>query len=188
MAWLVAGLLVVLGVHLVPAIPALRAGLIERLGRGPYIAAFAIASTAGFALLVWGYAEAPRGEQLFGPWMWAKHLARAAVPVAFVLVAASMLQSHLRRWLRQPGYLGVAAWALAHLAANGQARGTLLFAAILAYALAGYARAVALGAGRDVVPRASQDAIAVVAGLAAALLFMGTHWRWIGVPVVSWSF
>ena len=188
MALLVAGLLVVLGVHLVPAIPALRAGLIERLGRGPYIAAFAIASTAGFALLVWGYAEAPRGEQLFGPWPWGKHLALALVPLAFVMVAASMLQSHLRRWLRQPGYLGVAVWAVAHLVANGHARGTLLFAAILVYALAGYARAVGLGAGRDVVPRAAHDAIAVVAGFAAALLFMGTHWRWIGVPVVSWSF
>lgn len=188
MALLVAGLLVVLGVHLVPAIPALRAGLIDRIGRGPYIALFAIASTAGFALLVWGYVEAPRGEQLFGPWMWAKHLARAAVPLGFVMVAASMLQSHLRRWLRQPGYLGVAVWALAHLAANGHARGTLLFAAILVYALAGYARAVVLGAGRDIAPRATHDAIAIIAGLAAALLFMGTHWRWIGVPVVSWSF
>ena len=185
---LVAGLLAVLGVHAVPAFPALRAALVRAMGRPAYIAVFAIASTAGFVLLVWGYAVAPRGEQLFGPWVAAKHAARVVVALAFVLVAASMMRTHLRRFLRHPGYIGVGAWAAMHLLANGHARATLLFGAILLYSALGFAAALAGGAGRDVVPDARFDALAVVLGLGLAVLMMGLHWRLIGVPVVAWSF
>ena len=46
MALLITGLALFLLVHLVPALPSVRAGLVERLGAGPYRGLFSLASIA----------------------------------------------------------------------------------------------------------------------------------------------
>ena len=52
---LIVGLILFLGVHLLPTSPELRAGLQERMGTNVYKAVFSLLSLAGFIIIVLGY-------------------------------------------------------------------------------------------------------------------------------------
>ena len=52
------GLFCLLSLHLVPAMPNLRAGLVTRFGELPYKALFSLGALAGLALMIIGYRHA----------------------------------------------------------------------------------------------------------------------------------
>src|SRR2546428_13128947 len=135
MLMLVAGLVVFLGIHLVPTAPGLRFGLVQRLGEQRYKGAFSLVALAGLALIVGGYATAAPGARLFQPSPSAIALAPYAITLSFVLLAAANLRGHIRRVVKHPMLLGVAIWAAMHLLATGDTRGTVLLPSILAYSL-----------------------------------------------------
>jgi uncharacterized membrane protein len=188
MILLALGLVLFLGVHLIPTAPSLRARWIGAWGEPRYRGLFALASFAGLALIVVGYYVGERGAQLFAPWPVARAIAPEAMAVSFVLFAAAEMRGHIRRVVRHPMLIGLMIWSLVHLLANGDARGTLLFGAFLAYSIVDLISATARGAVKTFEPVARHDVIAVVAGLAFALAVMAAH-RWLfGVPVVSFGF
>ena len=188
MQLLAAGLVVFLGIHMVPALPALRASVVGSSGEGRYKGVFSLLSGAGLVMIVWGYAIAPRGPQ----WMLPSDMARQAAPyvvtLSLILIAAANMRGHIRRALRNPMLIGIGLWSATHLLANGHARATLLFGAFLAYAAIDLASALARGAVTEFQPRVRHDVIAVGSGLVLALVVMAFH-RWLfGPPVVSWGF
>jgi len=79
MTLLVIGLVLFLGMHMVPIAPALRAGLLARWGEQRYKGLFSAVSLAGFALIVAGYYFGERGPQLFAPVPAARALAPEAL-------------------------------------------------------------------------------------------------------------
>lgn len=187
MQLLILGLVVFLGVHLVPALPGVRAACAARLGENRYKGLFSIVSGAGLLLIVWGYAFAPRGEQLFAPSIAARHAAPLVMALSFVLIAAANLRAHIRRALRHPMLIGVGLWALTHLLANGHGKATLLFGAFLAYAALDLGSAIARGAVKNFTPLPRHDVIAVGGGVGLALLVMLLHRILFGVAPVAWS-
>ena len=84
--------------------------------------------------------------------------------------------------------IAIAIWAAVHLLANGDTRGTVLFASILAYALVDFVSAVQRHATRLFAPSARHDAMAVAAGIVAALAVMALHRVLFGAVVVPWGF
>lgn len=187
MAILAIGLVLFLGIHVVPALPPLRAACVARLGENPYKGLFSIVSGIGLALIIVGYAYAPRGEQLFAPSTGAREAAPFAVTLALILLAAANLPSHLRRFLRHPMLLGIGIWAMVHLLANGHAKATILFGAFLAYAALDLGSVVARGAVKSFTPKLRYDVMAVGGGLVLALLVMWMHRILFGVAPVPWS-
>jgi uncharacterized membrane protein len=187
MTLLVAGLVLFLGTHLVPTVPVLRAALVTRLSPRGYRAAFALVSALGLALVIAGYWHADRGPQLFAPSALARELAPTAVTLAFILFATSHAPSHLRATLRHPQLLGVLVWAIVHLLANGDARGTLLFGAVGAWAIVDLASVLHRGRAATFVPRRRADIITIVAGIVVALLVMTFHRPLFGAQVVPWG-
>ena len=192
MTVLVLGLLVFLGVHLVPTSPPARDGLVRKLGEGPYKLAFTIASLLGFVLIVWGFGMARHSgvnAQLWTPPTWTKHIAFLLMWISFVLLVAAYVPSHIRDKAKHPMLAAVKVWALAHLLANGDLAGIILFASFLAWAV--YDRISVkkrnalgpLGARHGGV---AQDVIVVVVGTIAylAMLFWGHPWL-IGVRLIG---
>ena len=184
MGLLVPGLVLFLGVHLVPTSPPLRRSLVARMGERGYRGAFSAVAAAGLALTVAGFARAPSEPMLFAPMPWAIAAAPSVVGAAFVLLAAARLQGHLRRIVRHPMLAGTILWAGVHLAANGDPASTILFGAFLAWALVDLASAIARRAVRVFEPNVAHDAIAVVAGIGGMLAFAALHRVLIGVKVV----
>ncbi|HQR10410.1 MAG TPA: NnrU family protein [Casimicrobiaceae bacterium] len=187
MTMLVVGLVAFLGIHLVPALPALRKSLVDGMGEGRYKGVFAAASLAGLVLIVVGYGMAPASERVFAPLPIARTLAPYAVGVAFVLFAAANMRGHLRHSLQHPMLIGLLMFSAVHLLATGSLRGTVLFGALLAYAVVDLVSAVNRHAVKAFVPEARFDVMAVGGGAAVALGVMAVHRLLFGVTAVSWS-
>jgi len=187
MMMLVSGLVLFLGIHLVPTLPGMRNRLLERYGDKRYKGVFSLVSAIGLVLIVIGYARAPDGARLFAPFPFAMAIAPIAMAVSFVLLAAANMKTRIRSAVRHPMLIGVGIWALVHLLANGTEKATLLFGAFLAYAVIDLASASSRHAFKPFRPVARQDAIALVAGVLLALLVMTFHRQLFGVRTVPWG-
>jgi uncharacterized membrane protein len=135
---LIAGLIIFLGAHLLPAFPQVRAGLGQRFGENGYKAAFSIVSLIGLVLIVYGFGQARTASWnavLWSPPVWTKHIAFLLMWPAFILLVAAYVPSRIRDRAKHPMLAAVKIWALAHLIANGDLAGVLLFASFLAYAV-----------------------------------------------------
>ena len=127
-ALLIGGLILFIGIHVLPSSARLRAALAGRLGESGYKILFSVVSAVGLVLVAVGYGQAPR-EPIFEPSQTARTLLPAAMAVAFVLVAVANVPGRLRRLLRHPMLAGVLVWSALHLLANGDLASNLLFGA-----------------------------------------------------------
>ena len=183
---LIVGLILFLGVHLLPTSPELRAGLQERMGTNVYKAVFSLLSLAGFIIIVLGYHKLQlhpgKNPILWNPPEWTRHFAAGLMLPAMVLLVAALIPSRIRTTIRHPMLSAIKIWALAHLIANGDLGSVLLFGSFLAFAVydrISVKRRGALGPLGDTKPTSViNDVIVVVLGVAlyAALLFGGHAW------------
>jgi len=187
MRLLIAGLVIFLGIHLVPALPALRASAVAQWGERRYKGGFALVSAIGLVMIVVGFMIADPAPRVFAPLLGARAIAPYAMTLSFILFAAANMRGHLRRVLRHPMLLGLAIWATVHLLANGDLRGTVLFGAFLAYAAIDLVSAVQRGAVKTFLPEGKFDAMAIVGGTAVALVVMLLHRYLFGVPATGFS-
>jgi uncharacterized membrane protein len=135
MIWLVLGVVVWSAVHLFPSAGAgARARLVERLGQA-YQGVFALAILASVGLMVLGWRSTPPAF-VYAPPAWGRVAANVLMFVALVLFAASGMTTNIKRVLRHPQLTGMATWSAAHLLANGDQRGLILFGGLGLWAIA----------------------------------------------------
>ncbi|MBK8062681.1 MAG: NnrU family protein [Betaproteobacteria bacterium] len=188
MTWLILGLVLFLGVHSVRIVAdGWRTATLARVGEGVWKGLYALASLAGFALIVWGYDEARMAPvDLWFPPLWTRHLAALLTLPAFVLlVAAYVPGNHLKAVLGHPMLAGTKLWALAHLASNGRLADLLLFGGFLVWSAlcfrAARRRDRAAGLARPAASGA-RTALAIAAGVIAWAAFaLYLHGALIGV-------
>ncbi len=190
MMLLIVGLILFLGVHLLPTVPDVRTGLIARFGAGAYKAVFSILSLIGFAVIVMGYHKMQlhpgKNPVLWDPPLWTRHIALALMLPAMIFVVAANVPSRIRSAVKHPMLLAIKIWALAHLLANGDLASLLLFGSFLAYAVYDRISVKNRGARGPLGDAAPTSAIndVIVIGVGAALyaaLLLGLHQYLIGV-------
>lgn len=187
MELLVLGLVLFLGIHLLPVLTGVRNAAFTRLGEKSYKGMFSVVSALGLVLVVVGYARAPSEPRLFNPATAAILAAPLVMIISFVLLASANMRTHIRHTLRHPMLLGVGLWAGVHLLANGETKATLLFGAFLAYVVIDLISATQRHAVKTFTPVTRQDAMAVGAGIVIALLVMAFHRYLFGVQAVHWG-
>lgn len=187
MPLLIAGLVLFLGIHFVPAVPALRQAAVMGLGEQRYKSAFSLASGVGLLLIVAGFALSDRGPQLFAPVLAARMVAPLVVMVALILIAAANMRSHIRATLRHPMLIGVLLWSGVHFLANGSLRASLLFGAFFVWAALDLVSATARGATRRFTPHIKYDVMSIGGGIVLAFVLMAAHRFLFGVRVVPFS-
>ena len=190
---LVVGLILFLGVHLVPTSPELRDGLKERIGEVPYKVMFSLLSLIGFVVIVLGFHKLQlhpgKNPILWDPPTWTRHIAVALMLPAMILLVASVIPSRIRTAVRHPMLIAIKTWAFAHLIANGDLGALLLFGSFLAFAVYDRISVKKRGAqgplGNATPSSPINDVIVVVVGIAlyAALLYGGHQWL-IGVSPI----
>jgi uncharacterized membrane protein len=188
---LIAGILIFLGAHTFTAFREERSALIDRIGPGAYRGLHSVVSLVGFVLIVWGFSRYRSGGLIpvWTPPIWTSHLAIVLMWFAFVSLACmSPAPGRIRGWLRHPMLVGIKIWALAHLLANGDVGGMLLFGSFLAWAV--FDRIAVKRRGDLGAPRTASftraDAIALGAGTVAYVAMIFLHPVLIGVPVIAW--
>ncbi len=188
---MIAGLVLFFGVHMLTTQRGLRARLIASSGEGAYKAGYALVALAGLALIVWGFAEYRATEwiDLWHPPTWLRHIAVALMLPAVILVVAAYIRGRIYAAVKHPMLAGVKLWAAAHLLANGDLGGIILFGSFLAWAVfdrISLKRRTDPGGPPIPVGGWGNDLIAVAVGIVAYLaLAFAFHPVVIGVPVVG---
>jgi len=188
---MILGLALFFGVHTLTTQRELRARFVTSMGEGGYKIFYSLASLAGLALIVWGFAHyrATGWIDVWSPPTAFKHITVALMLPAVILVVASYIRGRIYTTLKHPMLAGVKLWAAAHLLANGDLGSIILFGSFLGWAV--FAR-ISLthrsdgGAPPIPVGGPANDLIAVAVGIIAYLaLAFAFHPVVIGVPVVG---
>jgi uncharacterized membrane protein len=134
MAFLILGILIWSGVHLIPSAGApMRASLIERIGEGPYKGLFALSLVGAVTLMVMGW-KSTDPVAIYAAPDWGRLVANVGMFVSLVLFMGSNVPSNMKRFVRHPQLTGVAVWGLSHLFANGDLRSLVLFGGLAIWA------------------------------------------------------
>jgi uncharacterized membrane protein len=131
------GLVIFLGAHVFVTRRGERAALIARLGAWPYRGLFSLVSIVGLGLLVYGFAQY-RASGLIPVWnppLWTRHIVIALMWPASILIAAAYIPGNIKKAVKHPLLVAVKTWAFAHLCANGDLGGIILFGSVLAWAV-----------------------------------------------------
>lgn len=188
MSYLILGLMLFLGAHSVRIFAeGWRAQTLQRLGESGWKGLYSVVSLVGFGLILWGFGQARQQPVLlWSPPTGMRHLAALLMLASFVLLTAAYVPGNrIKARLRHPMVLGVKAWALAHLLANGQLLHAVLFGAFLIWAVLDFRAA----RQRDRLQRAVAAAgtagatgITIAIGVVAWLVFtLWLHGLLIGV-------
>lgn len=186
MALLIVGLVLFIGVHVLPSSPRLRGALAARLGDNGYKILFSLVSVAGLILAGFGYGQAPQ-EQIFEPSQTARAFLPIGMALAFVLLVVANVPGRLRRLLRHPMLAGVLIWATLHLLANGDLASNLLFGSFAVWTVFAILSAEYRHkrSATDLKPgRPAYDLVGVAAGLLAFWLVFHFHANLFGVAPV----
>ena len=187
---LIVGIVIFLGAHTLTAFRQTRSVLIEKSGAVAYRGIHSLLSLIGLALIIWGFSKYRAGGliPIWTPPAWTAHLTILLMWFAFVSLACmNPARGRIRGWLRHPMLVAVKIWALAHLLANGDAGGMLLFTSFLAWAVfdrIAVRRRGDPGASR-VAAFARADAMALGTGTVAYIAMIFLHPFLIGVPVIG---
>jgi uncharacterized membrane protein len=182
------GLVIFLGAHVFVTRRNERAVLVAKIGEWPYRGLFSLVSIVGIVLLAYGFADY-RAAGLVAVWnppAWTRHIVVVLMWPASIMVAAAYIPGNIKRVLKHPMLVGIKTWAFAHLCANGDLGGIILFGSVLAWAV--YDRITLKHRGDPGAPPipaggGKNDIIAIIVGtliyLALGLVF---HPIVIGVP------
>ena len=134
---LVLGLILFLGPHVFVTMRSQRAVAVKQLGEWPYKGLFAAVAIIGLYLTGKGFGmyDAAGPIVLWTPPAWTRHITEALMLPACIFVAAAYLPGNIKRVLKHPMLVGVKTWAVAHLIANGDVGGIILFGTVLAWAV-----------------------------------------------------
>jgi uncharacterized membrane protein len=188
---MILGLVLFFAAHTLTTQRDLRARFVASMGEGGYKIGYAVASIAGLALIVWGFAHyrATGWIAIWSPPKFLKHLNIALMLPATILVVASYIRGRIYQTLKHPMLAGIKLWAFGHLLANGDLGGIILFGSFLAWAV--FDR-ISLkhraDAGSPPIPVGgpTNDLIAIAVGFVAYLaLAFAFHPVVIGIPVVG---
>jgi uncharacterized membrane protein len=189
---LILGIVIFLGVHLVPTSPDLKAGLTERFGATAYKVAFGVLSLAGLVLIVMGYHKLQlmpdKNVVLWDPPAFTRHIAVALMLPAMIFLVAYLVPSRIRTAVKHPMLIAIKTWALAHLIANGDLASLILFGSFLAYAVydrVTLKRRITTAPVNVIAPSPINDVIVVVGGIALfAFILLWAHHYLIGVAPI----
>lgn len=187
MTLLILGLVLFLGAHTFTTLRPLRQLAHARLGEGPYMGLYSLVSAAGIALIVFGFGRYRHAGYIT---VWDPPAALHAVTLVLMwfsfvsLAAAYSPLGKIKASLRHPMLVGVKAWALAHLLANGDLGSILLFGGFLAWAV--YDRISLKRRGDAGAPASGAtigDAIALIVGSGAYAAMWWLHPIAFGVAI-----
>jgi len=184
MTILILGLIIFLGVHLLPAFSSVRTRLVKKLGEKRYKSLYSLGAAAGLIVIIVGMVYRDF-VHLWTPPVWGRHAAMTLMLPAIILLVAADVSSNIKRFTRHPMLWGVTLWTSAHLLANGDLASLILFGSFGSYALFDMWSTNRRGSEKSAqVYPASKDVKLVIIGIAVYVVIIFVHPYVIGVPVI----
>lgn len=185
MNWLILGLVVLIGAHLIPAVPSLRRRLVTGLGERAYLGLFSLFALTGLVLIILGMSHAPF-IPVWQPPLWGVVLTPVLMLPAMIFLVGAYLPGNLHRITPHPMSWGVVLWAVGHLIANGDAASLLLFGSLGLYSLFAIWSCNRRGATRAIrTMTMDRDLIVIGVGLLLYVAMVFLHPILFGVAAIS---
>ncbi len=178
------GVVLVSALHLIPALPEIKATVIARVGQRAYGPVFAMTSVVALAFIIVGWRMAEI-VPVYEPAAWGRHVNFGLTLVGFVCLGIFLFRGSLRQRLRFPMGIAVLFWATGHLLANGDFRSLILFGGLLIYAILHMTIGMLQGVRPTPEIRSGHDFLAVMTGVALYGAMTQLHPILIGVPILS---
>lgn len=184
MAILITGFVIFFGTHLSPGVFGLRSTLIDRLGEKRFLAVYIASSVTGMICIIAGKTRADF-IGIYHPPLWAKPVVPALLAVAFILLAALILPTNIKRFIRHPMLWGISFWSAGHLLANGDLSSIITFGGFGAYSLISIWSLNRRGAQLSTQRYSpALDILTIAAGLASYGVIVWLHPVLFGVPAI----
>jgi uncharacterized membrane protein len=181
---LILGWVLFLGAHLSPGVLGLRGKLVASLGEQRFLGLYIATSVTGMICIIAGKFIAPFVNVWYPP-IWGRHAALLLVAIGFVLLAALLLPTNIRRLVRNPMLWGITSWSTGHLLANGDMASMIFFGGFAAYALVSILSLNRRGAQKDTTKYSLwQDLRTITAAIGAYALLLWLHPLLFRVPVL----
>lgn len=129
------GVALFVGVHVIPMIPEWRAALVGRLGETGYKATFSVLALAGLIGAIVAYRFTPHVLLWSSPEP-VRAITAILMLAAMLLFAGAKGVPWFKRIVRHPMLWGIALLGVAHLLANGEVAGVILFGGLAAFGFA----------------------------------------------------
>lgn len=184
MTLLIAGIVLFAALHLLPALPDVKARLKMRVGDRLYGPLYGIASVIALALIIFGWRAAPF-VAVYTPLGWGRYVNFGLMFLAFLCLGIFLCRGSLRQALRFPMGIAVLLWGTGHLFANGDLAGIILFGGMMIYAALHIAFGVAQGARPSPEVRSGHDLLSLMAGAALYGVMTQAHPVLIGIPILT---
>jgi len=185
---LIAGFVMFLGAHLSPGVLGLREQLVGRLGEGRFLGIYIAISVIGMVCIMAGKVIAPV-VNVWDPPAWGHQAALGLVALAFILLAALLLPTNIRRLTRHPMLWGITAWSVGHLLANGDLASMILFGGFGGYSVLSIWSLNRRGAQKRTTKcPVWQDVVTLAAGLGGYAVLLWAHPYLFGVRVPGLAF
>lgn len=175
MIWLIAGLLVFLGVHSIRIFaPGVRDRMVAARGENAWKGIYSLVALVGLLLIIWGYGQArPDAAFLYEPPVFMKHIVTLLMLIAMILLVAAYLpDGHIKKRVKHPMLTAVKVWAFAHILANGDLATLVLAGSFLAWAVVDRISLKRRGDPVFGAVAVRNDVIAVVVGTAITIWFI----------------
>lgn len=184
MLYMISGIILFIGTHLITSMRTLRAGIINTIGENPYKGIYSVLSITGVVLMVMAM-DKVSFKLLYHPPEIAKTIAPVFILPAFILLVASLLPTNIKRFTRHPMLWAFVLWATAHLIANGDLASVMLFGTFGVYSLFGMVAQNVRGAKKSTTKVSiAKNVIVIVIGVALYVGLVLSH-RWLfGVAVI----
>lgn len=129
------GLFLFIAAHLLLVFtPAFKASIIKKTNPFFFKSIFSLLILTSLTMIIIGWPNA-NSSFLYDFGVAPKHILLTLMPIAFILVIASLIPNHINHFIKNPLLTGVKLWALGHLLANGEIRSVILFSTFLFWAV-----------------------------------------------------
>ncbi len=129
----ITGILIFFGIHLVPFFPKVKNVLRSRVGENSYMGIFSLISLVGLLMIIFGYERDI--HNLYSIHSHAYKYSQYVMFFSLTFLVAAYLPTYLKKITKHPMSIGIAIWALLHLAINPDTISVILFGAFLAYSV-----------------------------------------------------
>ncbi len=186
MILLIAGMLIFIGVHMIPSFPSFRAALEQRFGIKAFLGIFSVIALFSIILIAIGKGTSEY-QALWQTPPWGKQTSMLLMPIAFILLVASHMPNSLKRYMRHPMLWGIIIWAMAHLFVNGDLASVVLFGGFGIFSLFAMWSANRRGINlrTEAVVPFKNNIIVTGVGLLMYLIFVYLHPFLFGVAVIT---
>ena len=172
--------------HLVAAVPSLKARIKARVGDRAYGPLFGIASIIGIAIIVLGWRSSDF-VFVYDPPEWGRHAKYLLTLIAFIFLGIFLFRGSWRQKVRFPMAFAAIFWATGHLLANGDMASIILFGGFLVYAVLHILIGTLNGVRPSPLVRQGHNLLSVLGGIALYGVMTQLHVVLIGVPVFQLS-